>query len=434
MFDPGALGIIRIQLDDDNGDGDVGYRDYHNVSDGSPGSYGDIPPGGSSNAVYNGSSGSTKYHHHHHHHHHTDRRGGSNHVPFGSNSATYTKESSRGDRLDDPSDSVKVVYHRDGNRYDLPLDDGTFVYRNGAREGDAMPPDGRGVTHHRDDSRKYGGPPEGHRHDTAGHHTTGRSGGRDKRRTDKRFLRDVQHELEEQREEWRYEIERLLAKSELKGAPPPNASNLGTNSYVDTSTGVPVFKAFVDVREFSPRHVSVHLDRITNKVIVKAVETTAAGAVTKTFTHKVSLPRFADEQRMTSRMNKKGILKIEVPLLYHFPQVSPTSGAKTPKSFVYQVNTSRDGDERLEILVNTGSEYSARDLLVEVTEDGKLAISVRRRATDSAGRACSKTRRLKEYTLPPFADVDGITSRLSKDGRLQVNVPLKKRRATTRRQ
>ena len=55
-----------------------------------------------------------------------------------------------------------------------------------------------------------------------------------------------------------------------------------------------------------------------------------------------------------------------MPLLYHFEQMSPTSGAKSPKSFVYQVNTSRDGNERLEILVNTGNEYSARDLVIEV--------------------------------------------------------------------
>lgn len=429
MYDPGALGIIRIQLDDNDGDDDVGFRDYHNTSDGSPGGYGDIPSeGSSSHVVYNGNNGNSRYKNQ------TDRRGGPNHVSRVSNNTAYIKESSRRDGYNDPSDTVKVVYHRDGGSYDLPLEDGTFMYRDGGREGNSMPPGGRGVAYHHDDHRRHDVHSEGRGHDTARHDTAARGGDRDRRRKDKRFLRDVQHELEEQREEWRYEIERLLAKGEMQAAPPANASNLGTNSYVDTSGNVPTFKAFIDVRDFSPRNVSVHLDRITNKVIVKAVEATGLGAITKTFTHKVSLPRFADEQRLTSRMNKHGMLKIEVPLLYHFPQTSPTSGAKTPKSFVYQVNTSRDGAERLEILVNTGSEYSARDLLVEVTDDKKLVISATRRATDTAGRACSKTKRLKEYTLPPFADVDAITSRLSKDGRLQVNVPLKQRRATSRRQ
>jgi len=337
MYDPGALGIIRIQLDDGDGDDDIGFRDYHNASDGSPGGCGDIQPEGSSNGhvVYNGNSGNSRYHSQ------SDMRGGSNHVTRVPNNTVYIKESSRRDRYNDPSDTVKVVYHRDGGSYDQPLEGATFGYRDGGQEGNSMRVGGTKVSYHHGDRRHYDEYSTGRGYDAARHDTAGRGRGRgDRQRRDKRFLQDVQHELEEQREEWRYEVERLLAKGEMHAAPSTaGASNLGTNSYVDTSGNVPTFTAFIDVREFSPRNVSVHLDRITNKVIVKAVEATGLGAVTKTFTHKVSMPRFADEQRLTSRMNKHGMLKIEVPLLYYFPQASPTSGVKMPKSFVYQVGT-----------------------------------------------------------------------------------------------
>ena len=372
MYNGEDRGIIRIQLDENDFDYDGGYRDYRNVSDGSPEGYVDIPQGastarydygdipqGGSTVRYDGRNSVSRQHHQS-----PTSRSSTKRVPQGSRSASYVTESIRNTRHEAPRDAVNVDHHRDGgrraDRYDLPLDDGAFVYREKVRTHSSTPVDGRGVTqhrddrrrtvdgrdvtHHRDDRRMYADERQHYdddrraididrqRHDTrrslepelskqepVQHDTAGRSVRRDQPKTEKRFLRDVQHELEGQREEWRFEIERLLAKGELQGASPSNggtSQGLGTNSYVDTSGRVPMFTALVDVREFSPRHVSVHLDRITNKVIVKAVEATPLGAVTKTFTHKISLPRFADEQRMTSRMNKQGMLKVCLTLLF----------------------------------------------------------------------------------------------------------------------
>ena len=61
-----------------------------------------------------------------------------------------------------------------------------------------------------------------------------------------------------------------------------------------------------------------------------------------------------------------------MPLLYYFDDQKKSG--RQAKSFVYQVNTGRDGQQRLDILVNTGSGYRARDLKVQVHDDTKLVI------------------------------------------------------------
>ena len=235
----------------------------------------------------------------------------------------------------------------------------------------------------------------------------------------KKFLKKVQHELEEQRNEWADEVNKLTNSSivnPIKGQGKPE----GSNSYVDTRSGVPTFKAFVNVSEFSPEGISVNVDNIQNKIIVQAQQRNSGGRVTKTFTQKVQLPRYADEANVRSFMSKKGILKIEVPLLFYFPMYALQKDGKPAKSFVNEVKTKADGQQCLEILVNTGTEYSARDLHVRVVDDFKLVITGERPSTSGH----IKQKLIKQYTLPRLADVDKITSKLAKDGRLAVTVPL----------
>ena len=207
-------------------------------------------------------------------------------------------------------------------------------------------------------------------------------------------------------------------------APPASSSKpQGTNSYVDTSSGNAIFKAYVNVSEFPPESINVNVDTIRNKVIVTAEHKSSVGNVARTFTQKVQLPRYADEQKVRSFLSKCGMMKIEVPLLYYFPMHTlDKKGGKPAKSFVNEIRTLPTGQQCLEILVNTGSNYSARDLHVRVMEDDKLIITAER--VGSKGRVHTKL--IKQYTLPKLADPDAITSKLNKDGRLSVKVPLKR--------
>ena len=251
---------------------------------------------------------------------------------------------------------------------------------------------------------------------------------------EKKFLRKVQRELEDQRTIWEPEVNELVGSMTRMPKPSSGGDGLsspqGESSYVDTSHGKPIFKAFVDMKGYPAKSITVNVDNLTNKVIVSAMHSPGANGVTRTFTQKIALPRFADDQALTSRLSKSGTLKIEVPLMYYFPQPDDAKARdRKAKSFVYQVEKpsgGADGPRVLEILVNTGAEYRARELKVLVEDDSKLVILGEKQTHDRRGAAAGVQRKLiKQYSLPGLADVDKITSKLGKDGRLQVNVPLK---------
>ena len=144
------------------------------------------------------------------------------------------------------------------------------------------------------------------------------------------FLVKVQRELEDQRESWRSEIDRL-SRSTVQldvadrlpsleyfpngagggGGGSSSSSDAGTNSCVDTSGRVPLFKAFVDVSEFDAGDVRVTVDKLADKIVVQARQPPlGAAGVSRSFTQRVQLPRFADDARLVARMNHRGILKV----------------------------------------------------------------------------------------------------------------------------
>ena len=140
------------------------------------------------------------------------------------------------------------------------------------------------------------------------------------------FLVKVQRELEDQRDAWSSEINRLSTSTvqfdgddrlpSLEyfpngGSGSSSSMDAGTNSYVDTSGAVPLFKAFVDVSEFDPSDVHVTVDKMADKIVVRARQPpVGAAGVSRSFTQRVQLPRFADDERLVARMNHRGILKV----------------------------------------------------------------------------------------------------------------------------
>lgn len=120
-------------------------------------------------------------------------------------------------------------------------------------------------------------------------------------------------------------------------------------------------------------------------------------------------------------------MQIEVPLFYYFPpnerDVERDSRAK---SFVYEVRDDPNDPSRqlMEILVNTGRDVSARDLRIE-HDGGQLIVFADLPSQRSASGSDRKV--IKRYTLPPMTDVDGITSKLGRDGRLTILIPIIKK-------
>ena len=241
---------------------------------------------------------------------------------------------------------------------------------------------------------------------------------------EKKFLKKVQHELEEQRGQWKDEVERLADNFTLKNKISSRelqhngGTEAGNNSFVDHSSGAPVFKAFVDVSEYPARGIDVSVDSIENKVVVKASKRGADG-VMRSFTQKVSLPRYSDADRITTKLSKEGILRVEVPLLFYFEPEK-----KKSKSFINQVVTKPDGSKFIEVLVNVGHDTHAWNLKVLVNDDDELLITYEKDQELPNGKTRRVRKLIKKYILPKNAIVGGIKSKLARDGRLVVTVPL----------
>ncbi len=243
---------------------------------------------------------------------------------------------------------------------------------------------------------------------------------------EKKFLKKVQNELEEQRGHWQDEVEKMADSFTLKNKISSRelhersggTADAGNNSFVDHSTGAPVFKAFVDVSDYPTRGIDVSVDNIENKVVVKASKRGADG-VLRSFTQKVQLPRYSDEHRISTKLSKEGILRIEVPLMYYFQPEK-----KRSKSFINQVVTKPDGSKYIEVLVNVGHDTHAWNLKVLVNEKDELLILAEKERELPDGQIKTGSKLIKRYILPRNAIVAGIKSKLGRDGRLMVTVPL----------
>lgn len=219
-----------------------------------------------------------------------------------------------------------------------------------------------------------------------------------------KFLREVQHELEKQREVWGSEIKRLTEGINLDS----NEDSSKTTSLVDQSSGKPIFKAFFDVREFDRKDVNVKVDYLMNKVVVKA--TKKIGVLTRTLTQKANIPRFSDSRKLTKKFRTDGILEVSVPLLYYFPPQTE------PKSYVYRVDKkSENGRKCLEIVVNTGEGIAPEDIDVQVIDETLLLITG---VSNNGGKNLKK-----KYHLPKDCDVNDISAEIMDKDHVIIYVP-----------
>ncbi|CAD5118340.1 unnamed protein product [Dimorphilus gyrociliatus] len=219
-----------------------------------------------------------------------------------------------------------------------------------------------------------------------------------------KFLSEVQHELEKQRQAWGSEIKRLT-----EGVTPDNQESSKTTSLIDQSSGKPVFKAFFDVREFDRKDINVRIDHLINKVVVKA--TKKMGVLTRTLTQKANLPRFSDNRKLSKKIGPDGILEVSVPLLYYFPPENE------PKSYVYRVDKqTENGKKCLEIVVNTGEGINPEDVDVQVVDDNELIIS---------GESTNGGKNLrKKYYLPQGCSVDDISAEIIDKDHVTIYIPI----------
>lgn len=190
--------------------------------------------------------------------------------------------------------------------------------------------------------------------------------------------------------------------------------------------GPAVFCALVDVSEYPDSDVSVTYDDAADQIVVYAQRLDGAdGRMITTFTQRVKMPRFADHSRMRCRKRKDNLLAIEVPLLFYFPEDFAPEKRKA-KSFLNGVRTHRDGSQSLEILVNPGADFTPDDLKVKVDREANKLVVFASRSNSKPGASPQSTV-IKQYALSEQADIERISKRHCKDGRLSIIVPLRAR-------
>lgn len=119
-------------------------------------------------------------------------------------------------------------------------------------------------------------------------------------------------------------------------------------------------------------------------------------------------------------------MQIEVPLIFYFPPSERDSERDgQAKAFVYGVRDDPNDPacQLMEILVNTGHDVSARDLRLEVDGDRLIVFA----DVSSRPGGINKERKvIRRFAMPPTADKDRISSKLGRDGRLSILIPIRK--------
>lgn len=217
----------------------------------------------------------------------------------------------------------------------------------------------------------------------------------------RKFLQEIQRELEDQRRQWSSEIERLT-----EGLPVNDDIISCKPTYVcDNSPNQLYYKAFFDVREFERQKVKVSIDGILNKIVVTAVK--RIGDLKKTLTQKANIPRYADSNKLSHKINSEGILEVTIPLLYHFPNKNNRNN-----NFA---NLKNNTVRMLQIFINLEKETEISDVDIEVIDDKILLIT---------GFTENRDKILKKrYLLPNNCIIDDIDAKVNENLHLNVYVP-----------
>ncbi|CAD5116967.1 unnamed protein product [Dimorphilus gyrociliatus] len=224
----------------------------------------------------------------------------------------------------------------------------------------------------------------------------------------KKFLSEIQQELEMQRRLWSSEISRLTEGVTINN----NERSSKPTLIIGKSPGEVLFKAFFDVREYEEGEVLVNIDRILNKVVVTAVK--RIGDLTKTLVQKVNLPKYADPINMSKNINYNGILEVTIPILYHFPNQKWINN--DTNYYMKKINKQKKKEYyALEITVNLESYWQASKVDIEIIDDKTLLITA---FTENGDKVLKR-----RYILPKKSDMDRISAEINDECHITVYVP-----------
>ena len=167
--------------------------------------------------------------------------------------------------------------------------------------------------------------------------------------------------------------------------------------------------------------VKVGVTETTLLIDAQAWEDIITRRCRKTMLRRVEIPDHVDPRNTSCQLTPEGILEIMMP--FHFgPQRRPEGPS------VFPIMQDSLGRRRLRLVDYIGSEFTVDDVKV-VTRGHKLIIEASYGAEiGKYGEFVSERQIKKEYALPSLLrDIDDVNTILLPDGRLFVDVVLKKR-------
>ena len=143
----------------------------------------------------------------------------------------------------------------------------------------------------------------------------------------------------------------------------------------------------------------------------------------KTMVRKIELPKYVDHKMMHCDLSEDGrILTIEMPL--HLPPQKKPEGPN-----VVPILDGPNGQRRICLGLWLGPEFTPEDVKVETNGKSLEIVAAYNEDVGRYGTQVSAREIRREYLLPESVDVDLVKHAITPDGRLLMEILLKKEEA-----
>jgi len=255
-------------------------------------------------------------------------------------------------------------------------------------------------------------------------------------------------------------IQQLSTPSDLRGSREClDDKTTGSLFVEDPQTKGRLFRMSFDVKKYDPKEIQVHVEDKCLVVEAKQIDTRGSGKTTSEFSRRIELPSDVEADKLTSTLSSDGILTLEAPCPPKYQSLGATSSGQSlearhsPITIQHErsstVSTSQasasgrspviipvmsstpdnvpletpvfttidGGRRRLDLVVDLGRGYAAKDIIVKV--DGrKLHVEAIREEKDH-GRVC-KTSMQREFDLSEDIDTGTVQAMMKTEGQLAI--------------
>lgn len=225
------------------------------------------------------------------------------------------------------------------------------------------------------------------------------------------------------KQQWQEELEGMSDFLVLKSTEEQRAEGVEQpvdTAYVEDKDGMPILKAVFDVSHFKPDDIQYNIENDQLTIEGTDIDDRPDAVFRKTMIRKMDLPKNVDSKLVQYSLSTDGkILTVTMP--FHLPpQRRPTGPNVVP------ITEHPDGTRRIRLAFMIGPEFTNDDITLETNGRKLLIKAAYNEDVGQYGKQVSGRDLRREYHLPDYVDPDIVNHVLSPDGRLFVEIILKK--------